>query len=164
MFMTSEFHGVTCSDDLFHHFGYFCLNIFVFLCSSKINLYYSCVCNKTPSLWYFWYCATVAVTQLLWRPRGLLVDQFDSKEDLIDAVFTSSFIPGWLLCTIFVLQLLLCWLIYEAWTKSVLQYRYLAPRPATMFRNRLCIDGGLTLFMPPTSATQTVLSLNDETL
>ncbi|KAI5356199.1 PREDICTED: patatin phospholipase [Prunus dulcis] len=69
----------------------------------------------------------VAVTQLLWRPRGLLVDQFDSKEDLIDAVFTSSFIPG-----------------------------YLAPRPATMFRNRLCIDGGLTLFMPPTSAAQTV--------
>jgi len=25
-----------------------------------------------------------------------------------------------------------------------------------MFRNRLCIDGGLTLFMPPTSAAQTV--------
>ncbi|CAI8591504.1 unnamed protein product [Vicia faba] len=69
----------------------------------------------------------VAVTQLLWRPRGLLVDQFDSKEDLINAVFTSSFIPG-----------------------------YLAPKPATMFRNRLCIDGGLTLFMPPTSAVQTV--------
>ncbi|XP_057977979.1 uncharacterized protein LOC131164646 [Malania oleifera] len=69
----------------------------------------------------------VAVTQILWKPRGLLVDQFDSKEDLIDAVFTSSFIPG-----------------------------YLAPRPATTFRNRLCIDGGLTLFMPPTSAAQTV--------
>ncbi|KAI9103550.1 hypothetical protein K1719_023173 [Acacia pycnantha] len=69
----------------------------------------------------------VAVTQLLWRPRGLLVDQFDSKEDLINAVFTSSYIPG-----------------------------YLAPRPATLFRNRLCIDGGLTLFMPPTSAAQTV--------
>ncbi|KAG8364114.1 hypothetical protein BUALT_Bualt19G0093100 [Buddleja alternifolia] len=69
----------------------------------------------------------VAVTQILWMPRGLLVDQFDSKEDLINAVFTSSFIPG-----------------------------YLAPRPATMFRNRLCIDGGLTLFMPPTSATQTI--------
>ncbi|KAE9595104.1 hypothetical protein Lal_00041225 [Lupinus albus] len=69
----------------------------------------------------------VAVTQLLWRPRGLLVDQFDSKEDLINAVFTSSFIPG-----------------------------YLAPRPATMFRNRLCVDGGLTLFMPPTSAAKTV--------
>ncbi|XP_002273436.3 uncharacterized protein LOC100249796 [Vitis vinifera] len=69
----------------------------------------------------------VAVTQILWRPRGLLVDQFDSKEDLINAVFTSSFIPG-----------------------------YLAPRPATLFRNRLCIDGGLTLFMPPTSASQTV--------
>ncbi|CAK8530227.1 unnamed protein product [Lathyrus sativus] len=69
----------------------------------------------------------VAVTQLLWRPRGLLVDQFDSKEDLINAVFTSSFIPG-----------------------------YLAPKLATMFRNRLCIDGGLTLFMPPTSAAQTV--------
>ncbi|KAJ9174614.1 hypothetical protein P3X46_013242 [Hevea brasiliensis] len=69
----------------------------------------------------------VAVTQILWRPRGLLVDQFDSKEDLINAVFTSSFIPG-----------------------------YLAPRPATVFRNRLCIDGGLTLFMPPTSAAQTV--------
>ncbi|KAI3424675.1 uncharacterized protein J3R85_010430 [Psidium guajava] len=69
----------------------------------------------------------IAVTQILWRPRGLLVDQFDSKEDLINAVFTSSFIPG-----------------------------YLAPRPATLFRNRLCIDGGLTLFMPPTSAAQTV--------
>ncbi|XVF45739.1 hypothetical protein PTKIN_Ptkin02bG0230600 [Pterospermum kingtungense] len=69
----------------------------------------------------------VAVTQILWRPRGLLVDQFDSKEDLINAVVTSSFIPG-----------------------------YVAPRPATMFRNRLCIDGGLTLFMPPTSASKTV--------
>ncbi|KAK6945588.1 Patatin-like phospholipase domain, partial [Dillenia turbinata] len=69
----------------------------------------------------------VAVTQILWRPRGLLVDQFDSKGDLIDAVFTSSFIPG-----------------------------YLAPRPVTMYRNRICIDGGLTLFMPPTSAAQTV--------
>ncbi|XP_047937726.1 patatin-like phospholipase domain-containing protein 4 [Salvia hispanica] len=69
----------------------------------------------------------VAVTEIMWRPRGVLVDQFDSKEDLINAVFTSSFIPG-----------------------------YLAPRPATMFRNRLCIDGGLTLFMPPTSASQTV--------
>lgn len=69
----------------------------------------------------------VAITQLLWRPKGLLVDQFDSKEDLINAVFTSSFIPG-----------------------------YLAPRPATIFRNRLCIDGGLTLFMPPTSASKTV--------
>ncbi|XP_041991191.1 patatin-like phospholipase domain-containing protein 4 [Salvia splendens] len=69
----------------------------------------------------------VAVTEILWRPRGVLVDYFDSKEDLINAVFTSSFIPG-----------------------------YLAPRPATMFRDRLCIDGGLTLFMPPTSASQTV--------
>ncbi|XP_022748592.1 uncharacterized protein LOC111298149 [Durio zibethinus] len=69
----------------------------------------------------------VAVTQILWRPRGLLVDRFDSKEDLINAVITSSFIPG-----------------------------YLAPRPAKIFRNRLCIDGGLTLFMPPTSASKTV--------
>uniref|UniRef100_A0A0E0BK27 Patatin n=2 Tax=Oryza TaxID=4527 RepID=A0A0E0BK27_9ORYZ len=69
----------------------------------------------------------VAITQLSWRPRGLLVDQFDSKDDVISAVITSSFIPG-----------------------------YLAPRPATFFRNRLCIDGGLTLFMPPTSASETV--------
>ncbi|KAH0452352.1 hypothetical protein IEQ34_019651 [Dendrobium chrysotoxum] len=69
----------------------------------------------------------VAITQLSWRPKGLLVDQFDSKEDLINAVITSSFIPG-----------------------------YLAPRPATLYRNRLCIDGGLTLFMPPTSALKTV--------
>ncbi|VFQ98518.1 unnamed protein product [Cuscuta campestris] len=67
----------------------------------------------------------IAFTEKLWwRPRGLLVDQFDSKEDLINAVMTSSLIPG-----------------------------YLAPRPATMFRNRLCFDGGLTLFMPPTSAS-----------
>jgi len=43
---------------------------------------------------YFAPSVAVAVTQLLWRPRGLLVDQFDSKEDLINAVFTSSFIPG----------------------------------------------------------------------
>ncbi|XP_078444188.1 acyl transferase/acyl hydrolase/lysophospholipase superfamily protein isoform X2 [Wolffia australiana] len=69
----------------------------------------------------------VAITQLRWRPRGLLVDQFDSREDLINAIITSSFIPG-----------------------------YLAPRPVTLFRNRVCIDGGLTLFMPPTSAAQTV--------
>ncbi|KAL4383099.1 hypothetical protein GQ457_15G027760 [Hibiscus cannabinus] len=69
----------------------------------------------------------VAITQILWRPRGLLVDQFDSKEDLINAVVASSFIPG-----------------------------YLAPRPATIFRNRLCLDGGLTLFLPPTSASKTV--------
>ncbi|GLT41934.1 hypothetical protein SLA2020_159610 [Shorea laevis] len=69
----------------------------------------------------------VAVTQILWKPKGLLVDQFDSKEDLINAVITSSFVPG-----------------------------YLAPRPATMYRNRLCIDGGLTLFMPPTVASKTV--------
>jgi hypothetical protein len=38
----------------------------------------------------------------------------------------------------------------------ILIFRYLAPRPATYFRNRLCIDGGLTLFMPPTSASETV--------
>ncbi|CAE5983378.1 unnamed protein product [Arabidopsis arenosa] len=25
-----------------------------------------------------------------------------------------------------------------------------------MFRNRLCVDGGLTLFMPPTAAAKTV--------
>ncbi|XP_057493218.1 uncharacterized protein LOC130778729 [Actinidia eriantha] len=61
-----------------------------------------------------------AVTQILWRPQGLLVDQF------IVALFTSSFIRG-----------------------------YLAPRPATVFRNRFCVDGGLTLFMPPTSAAHT---------
>ncbi|KAG0497496.1 hypothetical protein HPP92_002187 [Vanilla planifolia] len=69
----------------------------------------------------------VAITQLSWRPRGLLIDQFDSKEDVINAVITSSFIPG-----------------------------YLAPSPATIYRNRLCVDGGLTLFMPPTSASKTV--------
>lgn len=55
------------------------------------------------------------------------MDHFDSKEDLINAVITSSFIPG-----------------------------YLAPRPATFYRNKLCIDGGLTLFLPPTSASKTV--------
>ncbi|XP_010534765.1 PREDICTED: patatin-like phospholipase domain-containing protein 3 [Tarenaya hassleriana] len=69
----------------------------------------------------------VAITLISWRPRGLLVDQFDSKRDLINAIVTSSFIPG-----------------------------YLSPRPATVFRNRLCIDGGLTFFMPPTSASKTV--------
>ncbi|KAL5648331.1 hypothetical protein ACJX0J_039140, partial [Zea mays] len=33
--------------------------------------------------------------------------------------------------------------------------RYLAPRPATCVHNRLCIYGGPTLFMPPTSAAET---------
>lgn len=46
--------------------------------------------NFDSILWF----GEVAVTEILWRPRGLLVDQFDSKEDLINAVFTSSFIPG----------------------------------------------------------------------
>ncbi|THG06660.1 hypothetical protein TEA_005283 [Camellia sinensis var. sinensis] len=193
----------------------------------------------------------VAVTQILWRPRGLLVDQFDSKEDLINAVFTSSFIPGaepigfrltlvgrpfhqqhsrvrslpgWIISqpsssvdllsssssvdfltssisspssvnrhsavsssawrsppaisslvffvTCLPQPLISLWLdkelpdsynklkSHEARVRVLIQvlvwYRYVAPRPATMFRNRLCIDGGLTLFMPPTSATQTI--------
>ncbi|KAF8019467.1 hypothetical protein BT93_G0219 [Corymbia citriodora subsp. variegata] len=69
----------------------------------------------------------IAVTEILPKPSGLLVDQFDSKEDLINAVLASSFIPG-----------------------------YMAPQLATLFRDRLCIDGALTMFMPPTSAAQTV--------
>ncbi|KAL2632363.1 hypothetical protein R1flu_017049 [Riccia fluitans] len=69
----------------------------------------------------------VAVTQVFRQPRGLLVDQFDSKEDLINALHTSCFIPG-----------------------------YLAPRPVTLFRNRICVDGGITLFMPPTAAEKTI--------
>ncbi|KAJ4917130.1 Acyl transferase/acyl hydrolase/lysophospholipase superfamily protein [Raphanus sativus] len=69
----------------------------------------------------------VAITQVSWKLRGLLVDQFDSKSDLINAVIASSFVPG-----------------------------YLAPMPATMFRDRVCVDGGLTLFMPPTAAAKTV--------
>lgn len=69
----------------------------------------------------------VAVTQVFRQPRGLLVDFFDSREDLINALLTSCFIPG-----------------------------YLAPRPVTMFRNRICVDGGITFFMPPTAADKTV--------
>lgn len=69
----------------------------------------------------------VAVTQLFRRPRGLLVDKFDSKEDLINSLITSSFIPG-----------------------------YLAPAPATWFRDRYCVDGGLSLFMPPTASQETI--------
>jgi hypothetical protein len=69
----------------------------------------------------------VAITQVFRSPIALLIDQFDSKEDLINAVITSSFIPG-----------------------------YLAPTPVTIFRNRICIDGGLTLFMPPTCADNTI--------
>eukprot|EP00475_Leptophrys_vorax_P027253 TRINITY_DN38857_c0_g1_i1.p1 TRINITY_DN38857_c0_g1~~TRINITY_DN38857_c0_g1_i1.p1 ORF type:complete len:653 (-),score=-19.68 TRINITY_DN38857_c0_g1_i1:435-2393(-) len=69
----------------------------------------------------------VAVTQVFGTPRGVLVDQFDSRADLIDALITSSFVPG-----------------------------YLEPRPATRFRNRICVDGGLTHFMPPTASEETV--------
>lgn len=110
--------------------------------------------NYVPSV-------AVAVTQLLWRPRGLLVDQFDSKEDLINAVFTSSFIPGWFVSIIYFIGCMRFFTCYKFLNKfkTNLYSRYLAPRPATMFRNRLCIDGGLTLFMPPTSAAQTVFLL-----
>jgi hypothetical protein len=69
----------------------------------------------------------VAVTQVFRSPRGLLVDYFESREDLINGLLTSCFIPG-----------------------------YLAPRPATIFRNRICVDGGITMFMPPTAADKTV--------
>ncbi|CAM6082572.1 unnamed protein product [Calypogeia fissa] len=69
----------------------------------------------------------VAVTQLFRQPRGMIVDQFDSREDLINALHTSCFIPG-----------------------------YFAPKPATIFRDRVCIDGGFTLFMPPTAAETTI--------
>lgn len=69
----------------------------------------------------------VAITQVFRSPKSLLVEHFLSKEDLIDALLTSCFIPG-----------------------------YLAPRPVTLYRNRICMDGGLTAFMPPTSAGITV--------
>lgn len=69
----------------------------------------------------------IAVTQLFRQPRGLIVDQFESREDLINALHTSCFIPG-----------------------------YFAPKPVTVFRDRACIDGGFTLFMPPTAAEQTI--------
>lgn len=69
----------------------------------------------------------VAITQLFQSPRALLVEHFFSKEDLIDALLTSCFIPG-----------------------------YLAPRPVTVYRNQICLDGGLTSFMPPTAAQSTV--------
>ncbi|XP_051144653.1 uncharacterized protein LOC127260778 isoform X2 [Andrographis paniculata] len=70
----------------------------------------------------------VAITQIHnFIPNALLVDQFESKEDLINALLASSFIPG-----------------------------YLSPMPATVFRNHLCIDGIFTHFIPPTSAPQTI--------
>jgi hypothetical protein len=38
--------------------------------------------------------SAVAVTQLFRWPRGVLVDEFYSKADVIEALITSSFIPG----------------------------------------------------------------------
>ncbi|GFY89336.1 acyl transferase/acyl hydrolase/lysophospholipase superfamily protein [Actinidia rufa] len=77
-----------------------------------VDIRLSAACNRvldslvsfTPTM----QIESAAVTQILWRPRGLLVDQF------IVALFTSSFIRG-----------------------------YLAPRPATVFRNRFC--GGVDI-------------------
>ncbi|GJP41376.1 hypothetical protein CLOM_g1048 [Closterium sp. NIES-68] len=69
----------------------------------------------------------VAITQVFGSPRGLLVDAFESKEDLVDALITSSFVPG-----------------------------YLEPRAATSFRNRMCVDGGISHFIPPTASKHTV--------
>ncbi|CAI0375727.1 unnamed protein product [Linum tenue] len=79
----------------------------------------------------------VAVTQILCRPKGLLVDQFDSKEDLINAVFTSSFIPGLRLIKNFIFG-------------AGFLHQGLPPCSATDY-----VYGGLTLFMPPTSADNT---------
>eukprot|EP00897_Mesotaenium_endlicherianum_P009335 jgi/Mesen1/842/ME000112S10989 len=70
----------------------------------------------------------VAVTQVFASPRGLLVDSFDSREDLINALITSSFVPG-----------------------------FLDAKPMTKFRNHFCVDGGISLFMPPTASDETVL-------
>ncbi|CAI5509867.1 unnamed protein product [Closterium sp. Naga37s-1] len=69
----------------------------------------------------------VAITQVFGSPRGWLVDAFESKEDLIDALITSSFVPG-----------------------------YLEPRATTSFRNRTCVDGGISHFIPPTASEHTV--------
>ncbi|CAI5460018.1 unnamed protein product [Closterium sp. Yama58-4] len=69
----------------------------------------------------------VAITQVFGSPRGWLVDAFESKEDLINALMASSFVPG-----------------------------YLEPRATTSFRNRTCVDGGISHFIPPTFSEHTV--------
>lgn len=56
---------------------------------------------------------SVAVTEILWRPRGLLVDQFDSKEDLINAVITSSFIPGYIFRNVLNLIIIYIYVIFQ---------------------------------------------------
>lgn len=142
----------------------FVMIFFVMLCSHLRNCFrwrtkrtdHLCCLNLSSS-------EAVAITQLFWRPRGLLVDQFDSKEDLVNALFTSSFIPGYagFFCLLYYYFALASFsttfFLRNKRKKDLLSWsRYLAPRPATMFRNRLCIDGGLTLFMPPTSASETV--------
>jgi len=70
------------------------LNFRVVFISNRRSFFTSCCVLICTSV-------AVAVTQLLWRPRGLLADQFDSKEDLINAVFTYSFITGWFVSIIF---------------------------------------------------------------
>lgn len=133
--------------------------------------------------------SAVAVTQVFRQPRGLLVDYFDSKEDLINALLTSCFIPGYVqkllwppkrvlfnmpkqklrkYCRVSCQHLIyVSWLLWFCSHKPLtsphkscwkLWFRYLAPRPVTVFRNRICVDGGITLFMPPTAADQTVCS------
>ena len=71
-------------------------------------------------------CA-VAITQLLPRPRALVVDTFTSKQDVINALLASCWIPG-----------------------------YFGVRPFILFRGAACIDGAFSVFAPASAAKMTV--------
>eukprot|EP00898_Chlorokybus_atmophyticus_P004363 jgi/Chlat1/4928/Chrsp31S04845 len=69
----------------------------------------------------------VAVTDVFYTPRGVLLSHFNSRQDLIDALVTSCHIPS-----------------------------YLAPQFFTLFRGRYCVDGAVTAFMPDTTGQRTI--------
>lgn len=63
--------------------------------------------------------AYISVTRAFPRPRNMLLSEYTSREDLIEALLTSCHIPWWFDNTLF-----------------------------TTFRGKLCYDGGLTNFIP----------------
>lgn len=63
--------------------------------------------------------AYISVTRAFPRPRNMLLSEYESREDLIEALLTSCHIPWWFDNTLF-----------------------------TMFRGKRCYDGGLTNFIP----------------
>ena len=101
----------------------------------------------------------IAVTQLWPRPKGKLISDFESKEDLIACLLTSCHIPWYELscCTITILEL--CQMFAGKGDAYVIECfacnsqrtccgRWFDGGIARTFRGSMHYDGGLTNFIP----------------